>query len=163
MEILKDYVFYIVENIEIAQGEALQYGIKRCQTIMDHDIYFQSLLDMRPVVEDINISEGWNETFCKLAACGYIAFANSALEILDEQQLFILYLPSNPLDFQIKFLEDHIEQFSQNNFDVGVFGEEHQEFLKIRNHQDFSSIDFLTTYIQEHKQNNKQKNYISNK
>jgi hypothetical protein len=145
MDRIQDYVFYAISKGDRFQ-EGYSYGIKR-GIAKRHSAYFASFMDMGPYPLDVNCLN-WNDAFEQMATSGNIIIANAAVEIEDvEDRFFVIYLPTVPTSYQIKCLELISRQLKNNNIDVGVYGNNREEFLKARIDDAFDCHSYLKEYI----------------
>lgn len=155
MEKLEEYVFYGIFNVENKkQHKSIQYGVKRKNGMDAHDTYFSYFINMEPALYyDMKLTRDWNDSLCNIAATGNMIFANSAIEIENvKNRFYLLYLPSNPKEFQLQDLEHFLVQLQEINFDVGVYGKEKEQFLTIRQKKNFNSFSFVVDYIKNHRE-----------
>ena len=160
MNNLKDYVFYILlkdDDKNKTVGHA--YGIKKGAGT-SHDSYYHRFLDINSeILDNIQITPNWDETMRNIAAAGNVVIVNSSIEVQQlEYMLYLVYLPSEPSLYQLNSLEKIKEEFSVISIEVGVFGENYQEFLNERfSNKDFNSLEYLNNYIKINKEKIKRK------
>ncbi len=146
MDDLKDYVFYIIVNDINNKGYA--YGVKKNKKY-EHQSYLETLIGIDPYFfEDVDISFCWPKTIESFVRMGNITFVNSSISTTDiDNNLYLLYLPSNPSLYQVNMLEKFLPQFEKLNIDVGVYGELESEFNEERYDDDFNSYEYIKKYV----------------
>ena len=149
MDNLKDYVFYVIVK---DNDNCYSYGVVKNQKY-EHQSYLEILIGIEPYFfEDIDISLCWNKTIESFVKMGNITFVNSSISLNDiDNNLYLLYLPSNPNIYQLNKLEEFIPQLKHINFDVGVYGEMEEEYKNERYKADFNSFEYLKKYIFKNK------------
>ena len=159
MEDLGKYVFYVIINNGENNGYA--YGVVKNKKY-EHQSYLETLIGIEPYFfENVDIGYCWNNTIESFVKMGNITFVNSSISLNDiDNNLYLLYLPSNPSLYQLNMLEAFLPQLQLMNIDVGVYGELEEDFKEIRISNDFNSFEYLKEYIFKNKSEIESKRYI---
>ncbi|MBP3766348.1 MAG: hypothetical protein J6G98_04130 [Bacilli bacterium] len=159
MEDLGKYVFYVIINNGEDNGYA--YGVVKNKKY-EHQSYLETLIGIEPYFfENVDIGYYWNKTIESFVKMGNITFVNSSISLNDiDNNLYLLYLPSNPSLYQLNMLESFLPQLELMNIDVGVYGELEEAFKEIRISNDFNSFEYLKEYIFKNKSEIESKRYI---
>ena len=159
MEDLEKYVFYVIINNRENNGYA--YGVVKNKKY-EHQSYLETLIGIEPYFfENVDIGYCWNNTIESFVKMGNITFVNSSISLNDiDNNLYLLYLPSNPSLYQLNMLEAFLPQLEVMNIDVGVYGELEEDFKEIRISNDFNSFEYLKEYIFKNKSEIESKRYI---
>ena len=159
MEDLGKYVFYVIINNGENNGYA--YGVVKNKKY-EHQSYLETLIGIEPYFfENVDIGYCWNNTIESFVKMGNITFVNSSISLNDiDNNLYLLYLPSNPSLYQLNMLEAFLPQLQLMNIDVGVYGELEEDFKEIRINNDFNYFKYLKEYIFKNKSENEFKRYI---
>lgn len=158
MDDLKKYVFYVIVNDIDDKGYA--YGVVKNKK-NEHQSYLETLIGIDPYFfENVDIAYCWNKTIESFVKMGNITFVNSSISATDiDNNLYLLYLPSNPSLYQLNMLESFLPQLELVNFDVGVYGELEESFIETRLSDDFNSYEYLKEYIFKNKSEIESKRY----
>lgn len=111
-----------------------------------------ALKDMEPLLfEGIYNNLDWPTQLELMAASlGYVVIANSSIETIEiKDRVYVIYLPSNPNNYQLQELRKINPEFKQTNIDVSVEGNLKEAFLRERLtlNNNFIPQKFLDDYI----------------